>query len=321
MYACIDLGSNSFHLLIGEWQNGGITIIERCSEKVQLGEGVLESHLISSEAFERGLDCLKRFESLMALHGVQRYWALGTNTFRIADNAEQFIDAAAAIGVEISIISGVQEAVLIYSGVVSDLPPGDYKRLVIDIGGGSTELIVGEGERRLITHSLPIGCVSWRDQYFGEQELSDRSQLEERLSVATDAARSMFQSVAPGVNHYEWQEAFASSGTAKMLATVCEELGERAGEIQLSVLRRLRDTVVRAIASDEELPGLKEKRRDLLLPGYAIMAGLMEAVCCESITFSATALREGMLDFIVRSGEEAHKLDHSKLPDVSLADM
>jgi exopolyphosphatase/guanosine-5'-triphosphate,3'-diphosphate pyrophosphatase len=319
MYACIDLGSNSFHLLIGEWQDGRITIIERCSEKVQLGEGVLDNRLISSAAFERGLECLKRFESLMALHGVERYWALGTNTFRIADNAEQFIAAAADIGLEISIISGVQEAVLIYSGVISDLPSGDAKRFVIDIGGGSTELIVGMREQRLITHSLPVGCVSWRDQYFRAQNSADRSQLEKRLALAIDAARSIFHSVAPGVNHYHWSEAFASSGTAKMLATVCQEHGEGTGEIRLSALRRLRGTIVGAIERGDELPGLKEKRRDLLLPGYAIMEGLMEAVSCDCITFSATALREGMLDFIVRSGKQAHTLDPSKLPDVSLA--
>jgi exopolyphosphatase/guanosine-5'-triphosphate,3'-diphosphate pyrophosphatase len=320
MYACIDLGSNSFHLLIGEWQDGRITITERCSEKVQLGEGVLGSHLICSSAFERGLECLKRFENLMAIHGVERYWALGTNTFRVAENAGQFIAAAADIGLEISIISGVQEAVLIYSGVISDLPPGDAKRFVIDIGGGSTELIVGVRERRLITHSLPVGCVSWRDQYFGAQDSSGRAQLEEQLAVAAEAARSLFHSVAPGVNHYDWSEAFASSGTAKMLATICQEHGEEAGEIRLGALRRLRDTMVGAIESGAELPGLKEKRRDLLLPGYAIMEGLMEAVSCDRITFSATALREGMLDFIVRSGEEAHTLDLSRLPEVSLAD-
>ena len=319
MYACIDLGSNSFHLLIGEWQDGQILIIERCSEKVQLGEGVLSNGVISPEAFQRGMECLVRFESLMALHGVQRYWALGTNTFRIADNADEFIGAAADIGLEISIISGVQEAVLIYAGVVSDLPLNNNKRFVIDIGGGSTELIVGAGNQRLITHSLPVGCVSWRDRYFGQQESVAKADLDKKLSLASKAAKSVFQSIAPGVNHYNWTEAYASSGTAKMLAAICQEHGEGTGTIDLAALRRLRGVVVDTLASGRELPGLKEKRRDLLLSGYAIMEGLMEAVSCDHITFSATALREGMLNFIVSSGDSAYSLDPSKLPSVSFA--
>ena len=319
MYACIDLGSNSFHLLIGEWQDGRILIIERCSEKVQLGEGVLADGVISTDAFQRGIECLGRFENLMALHGVQRYWALGTNTFRIAENADQFITAAADIGLEISIISGVQEAVLIYSGVISDLPSSDDKRFVIDIGGGSTELIVGVRDQRLITHSLPIGCVSWRDRYFGDQESTDSASLEQQLNHASNAAKSIFHSVAPGVNHYHWTDAYASSGTAKMLAAICQEHDEGESEIRLSALRRLRNTVLNTIADGSELPGLKDKRRDLLLPGYAIMEALMEAVGCDHIAFSATALREGMMDFIVSSGDSAYTLDPAKLPNVSYA--
>lgn len=318
MYACIDLGSNSFHLLIGEWQDGQILIIERCSEKVQLGEGVLANGVISEQAFHRGMECLQHFEGLMALHGVQRYWALGTNTFRIASNAEAFIAAAAEIGLEISIISGVQEAVLIYSGVVSDLPRDDKTRFVIDIGGGSTELIVGKRNQRLITHSLPVGCVSWRDRFFKGQGDISRKALDIQLSLATQAAKSIFQSVAPGVNHYNWTEAYASSGTAKMLAAICQENGEGSGEIRLDALRRLRGTMLDTIAKGQELPGLKEKRRDLLLSGYAIMEALMEAATCDHIVFSVTALREGMLDFIVRSGQSTHSLDPSKLPSVSV---
>lgn len=320
MYACIDLGSNSFHLLIGEWQDGRVLIIERCSEKVQLGEGVLSSGRISESAFQRGLECLRRFEVLIARHAVTRYWALGTNTFRIASNATEFIAAAADIGLEISIISGVQEAVLIYAGVISDLPRNDDKRFVIDIGGGSTELIVGAGDQRLITHSLPVGCVSWRDRYFEEQGTADFALLDQKLTHAAHAARSIFQSVAPGVNHYDWTAAYASSGTAKMLAAICHEHGGQAGEVRLDILRRLRGTVLETVACERELPGLKEKRRDLLLSGYAVMEGLMEALSCDSITFSATALREGMLEFIVSNGDDAYALDPSKLPEITVAD-
>ncbi|MCG8416131.1 MAG: exopolyphosphatase, partial [Pseudomonadales bacterium] len=107
MHACIDLGSNSFHLLIGEWQAGKIKIVERLSEKVQLGENVAATGQISEAAFKRGENCLRRFKLLMKQYPLQQYWALGTNTFRIADNSDQFIQKAKEIGIDISIISGV----------------------------------------------------------------------------------------------------------------------------------------------------------------------------------------------------------------------
>ncbi len=317
MYACIDLGSNSFHLLIGEWIDGRILIIERCSEKVQLGEGVPASGLISPAAFKRGLDCLRNFEMLMARHGVLRYWALGTNTFRIASNADQFIQAAADIGLEISVISGVQEAVLIFAGVQTSLPADHSKRLVIDIGGGSTELIVGSGHQRLITQSLPVGCVTWRDRFFSDQEVAGYTRLAQSLDQASAAAYSVFQAIAPGINHYDWGDAYASSGTAKMLAAICQSQGGEEGQIELTLLQQQRTLLLETIVSGNDLAGLKDKRRDLVLPGYAIMEGLMRAVSCRKVCFSETALREGMLDFIVRSGEATHLLDPSKLPDVS----
>lgn len=316
MYACIDLGSNSFHLLIGEWHEGEIRLIERCSEKVQLGEGVEESGRISAAAFERGLECLRHFQALISRHGVTRYWALGTNTFRVAENADAFVRAAAGLGIEISTISGVQEAVLVYTGVLSGLPDSDDVRLVIDIGGGSTEVIVGRGHTRLITHSLPIGCVAWRDRYFNAAKPAC---LVEALNLATTEARAVFSSISPAVSHYTWRNAFASSGTAKLLATVLQGLGLGAGEITRQALESARPLMLGAIAGGMPLIGLNDKRRDLLLPGLAVMAGLMESLGCESITFSPTALREGMLDFMARNGEAARLLDPRRLPGITVA--
>lgn len=109
MYACIDLGSNSFHLLVGEFDNGKIRILERCSDKVQLGEDVRATGIISPAAFERGLTSLKHFKFLMDQYPLERYWALGTNSLRVTQNSQDFIDAGAAIGLEVSVISGEQE--------------------------------------------------------------------------------------------------------------------------------------------------------------------------------------------------------------------
>ncbi|MDP7402599.1 MAG: hypothetical protein QF916_04300 [Gammaproteobacteria bacterium] len=318
MHACIDLGSNSFHLLIGEWKQGKIEIVERLSEKVQLGENVRQTGRISPAAFERGLACLRRFADLMAQYPLQQYWALGTNTFRVTDNAEAFIASAGGIGIEISVISGVQEAVLIYAGVITELPSSDIHRLVVDIGGGSTEVIVGSHHQRLLTDSLLIGSVSWRDHFF-----SDVSPDTESILLAMDAGRQaaieVFAAIAPGVARCGWKQAYASSGTVKMLAAICQEQGDPAGIVSLNALRDLKPLLAYTIAEHEELAGLKEARRDLLLPGWCVLSGLMEAYQVPFVQFSSTALREGMLDFMVRNGKTFDAMTQSDFPSISSA--
>lgn len=318
MYACIDLGSNSFHLLIAEWNNGDMQLVERCSEKVQLGAGIQANGNITEKAFKNGIECLKHFNSLIHHHGVLRYWALGTNTFRIAKNADSFVQAAVNIGIDISIITGVQEALLVYAGVCSALEDSDEQRLVIDIGGGSTEVIVGERNKRLITHSLPVGCVAWKDRFFTTPAKS-YDELSDNLNQATLAAKEVFNRIAPGIKKYNWVNAYGSSGTAKMLSTVCHEHGAGGGYLTISALNQLLPDMLNAIVEGHELPGLKEKRRELLLPGCAVMSGLMSALECESIAFSASALREGMLDFMVNNSKTAQILADDNLPDVSYA--
>ncbi|NKB35436.1 MAG: hypothetical protein GKR91_20235 [Pseudomonadales bacterium] len=318
MHACIDLGSNSFHLLIGEWENGRIQIIERLSEKVQFGENVSSTGRISSQAFERGLSCLHRFKLLMKQYPVQRYWALGTNTFRVAANAEEFIQAAKVKGIDISVITGVQEAVLIYAGVITALPVVETQRLVIDIGGGSTEIVIGRKHERLLTESLAIGSVSWRDNFFADSN-SPVEILTAQMDEGVAAARKVFEPIAPVVDKAEWKDAFASSGTVKMLAFICEAHAYGQKQIQLNALLELKGKIADAIADDTELPGLKERRRDLLLAGWCILVGLMESYQVEVINFSATALREGMLDFMVRNEKTFQAMESSELPEVSFA--
>ncbi len=315
MHACIDLGSNSFHLLIGEWDNGKIQIIERLSEKVQLGENVRQTGAISREAFARGMSCLHRFNALMQSYPLEQYWALGTNTFRVTNNAQEFIAAAAEIGIDISIISGVQEAVLIYAGVITSLPQNDAHRLVIDVGGGSTEVIIGQGHDRFFTESLPIGSVAWRDRFFADA-VKKKSALKEGMKAGKAAAQEIFEKVGPGVTKIGWDEAYASSGTMKMLANICTEHGYGNGVIRRDALQELKSTLVNAIAKDRLLPGLKESRRDLLLPGWCVLLGLMESYDVEEIQFSATALREGMLDFMVKNKKTLEAMTSSDLPDV-----
>ena len=319
MYACIDLGSNSFHILIGEWIDGRIKIVERSSDSVQLGEDVRKNGSISPAAYKRGLDCLQYFKTLMDEYPLEKYWALGTNTFRVTDNAQNFIQAARDIGLEISPISGVQEAVLIYAGVITSLPPSDNHRLVIDIGGGSTEIIIGHKHNRLLTQSMAIGSVAWRDKFFSPKT-SDPLLLEKQLDAATAASKAVFDSISIGVKKAGWEEAYASSGTVKMLAAICQAHGFEKGGIELAALQTLKLQITNAISSGSDLPGLKERRRELLLPGLAVLVGLMQSYTVERINFSATALREGMLDFMVKNKKTLAIMQNSRLPDVSLTD-
>lgn len=313
LQACIDLGSNSFHLLIAQWAPERIEVVERCSERVQLGEGVRASGAISPAAFERGLDCLKRFDEILSRYPIERYWALGTNTFRVAGNAQEFIKAADSLGIHISPITGTQEAVLIYAGVLSGLPKNHARRLVIDIGGGSTEVIVGHGSGQLLTESLAIGSVAWRDTYFGQAYSTEQS-LAAAMDTALADARTLFSKVAPAVKLAGWDEAFAASGTIKMLASICEANGFAAGQVSQEALLTLREAFADHALSGAELAGLKERRKDLLLAGWSVLLGVMQAYSIETITFSATALREGMLEFMMRNQQALRIMDNEAMP-------
>jgi exopolyphosphatase/guanosine-5'-triphosphate,3'-diphosphate pyrophosphatase len=317
MYACIDLGSNSFHLLIARWQDGRSEIVERFSHIVQLGEGVTLSGQISSAAFGRGVDSLREFVEVMARYPIRQYWALGTNALRLARNAPEFLAAARELGLEVSVISGLQEAVLVYLGVMSGLPRSDDVRLVADIGGGSTEVIIGRQDTRLVTRSLPVGCVSWRDRYF--MPVADKPSLQSQiLDKAVADARDVFASIRSECLQHPWAGAFASSGTAKMLAAILQMRGLPAGHITRQSLQALRADVL-ACAADPTalLPGLKDRRKDLLMPGWAVLMGMMEAFEIESIQFSPTALREGMLHFMMQNGPDTARLDPQAMPQVT----
>ena len=317
MYACIDLGSNSFHLLIAEWQDGKSQIVERFSHIVQLGEGVALTGEISPAAFTRGIDCLQEFADVMARYPIRQYWALGTNALRLSRNAPQFLEQARLLGLDVSVISGVQEAILVYLGVMSGLPRSEDARLVVDIGGGSTEVIIGVQDTRLVTRSRPIGCVSWRDQYFAKPAHSP-SQLVRTLDDAVDAAQAVFESIREECLQHPWAQAYASSGTAKMLAAICQMRGFPEGQITLQALLSLRADVLACAADpDALLPGLKDRRKDLLMPGWAVLVGLMRAYDIEQIQFSPTALREGMLHFMMQKGPDTAQLDRASLPQVT----
>lgn len=297
MYACIDLGSNSFHLLIADQsQESGTVIIERFSRKVQLGEGVATTGCINGEAFQRGLTCLREFREALSQYPVERIWTAGTNALRVAGNAEEFVRAAAEIGFDIQVITGEEEAALVYSGVSVSFPPPSACRAVLDIGGGSTELIVGKGSGILFLQSMSMGCVSWRDRYFADSDQLDDRRLQDRVIEATEAAAAHFDWTQGMEGVQTPMEVFASSGTAKMLAAVCTRAGGQRDEISLPLMQALEPEMRRTARTPGLLlPGVKAARRDLLLPGYCIMRAFMQSLDIKRLCFSRTAMREGML--------------------------
>ena len=306
MFACIDLGSNSFHLLIARWQNGRHEIVERFSEKVQLGEGLAINGHINPQAFARGLSCLDAFSLALRRHPIKHLWAVGTNALRTADNASDFLLQAADRGFQIDIVSGLEEAALVYAGVMSALPDDGQTRLVIDIGGGSTEIIAGRGAEQLQAHSLPVGCISWRDRWFAPP-LNDAEVLAKRLRDAVAASEKVFMSITKQLASVPWTEVYASSGTAKMLSAVCSQRlapGSPPRGVLFDTLAGLQpDIITVTLNPGLTLRGLKNGRRELILPGWSVLMGFMRANGIASLNFSAAALREGMLHYLVKASE------------------
>jgi len=164
---------------------------------------------------------------------------------------------------------------------------------------------------------MAVGSVAWRDKFFSPKT-ADPLLLQTQLDAATAASKTVFDGISPGVRRIGWQEAYASSGTVKMLAAICQAHGFGKGEIELQALLALRPQLISAIAKGGDLPGLKERRRELLLPGLAVLVGLMQSYSVDCINFSATALREGMLDFMVKNKKTLAVMQNSELPEVSL---
>lgn len=315
MYACLDLGSNSFHLLIARCEQGRMVIVERFSEKVQLGEGVVVSGMLSEAAMRRGLDCLHHFREVIDAHPVECLWSVGTNALRKAGNASAFLQEARLLGFDIEVISGEKEGALVYAGVSSILPDDEEPRLVIDIGGGSTEIVTGQGSRHHQVLSLPMGCVSWRDRFFNSL-MTDAcpSDVDDALDAAGEEATGILLEARETLDGTPQHitSVHASSGTAKMLAAITEAQGEAGGTVSRTGLDGLhREGLLHRLVNDPEylIPGLKPARRDLLLSGWALMRAFMSVFDVEVLEFSPSALREGML-----STMRAHRVAPDEAP-------
>lgn len=289
VYAAVDLGSNSFHLLLATFRAGKMICLDRRKESVRLAAGLGDDGRLSGEAQVRALQTLERFSQLLRGIPPERVRVVGTNTLRAARKASGFLASAeAALGCRIDIISGFEEARLIYLGVAKDFTPGGQRRLVIDIGGGSTEVVLGD-DRPLRLESLYMGCVSHTRRFFDDGRITPKS-----WRKAVVAAQREVQGLFVNLSSPAWDEVVGSSGTIRSVEAVLVAAGF-AG-ITASGVKWLADTLLACGRVDQvDLPGLSEDRKPVFAGGAAILAGVCAELGITEMHSSEYAIREGII--------------------------
>ena len=295
--AAVDLGSNSFHMLVARTKGGEPVLVDRLREMVQLASGLDGDDRLSPESRDRAIECLRRFGQRLRHMDPSEVRAVGTNTLRAAADAGEFLlDAERALGHSIETISGIEEARLIFLGVTRTLPGPRRRRLVVDIGGGSTELIVGE-EAPLDLESLYMGCINFSRAHFGDGRLTTENWRRAEL-----AALQELEPVAERFRALDWEEAVGASGTIRAIDGLVRTYGWSRKGITPDALGRLRDMLLKAGRVGRlKLEGLNPRRRTTIAGGTAILSALFEALGIDVIRRSDGALREGLLyDFLGR---------------------
>lgn len=303
LIAAIDIGSNSFHLAIARLDHGEVRKVVSLSEKVQLAAGLDENNILGAAAERRGLDCLSRFVARLDSVSPNRIRVVATNALRQAKNANDFITRANKILPKpIEVIAGREEARLIYLGVSHTNASSD-KRLVIDIGGGSTEFIIGQGFDPLLTESLQMGCVAFTQLFFADGQITKKA-----FDNATTAARKKILAINGQYQKTGWNSVIGSSGTIKAVrnALVAEGWADEQERITYDGVKKLEKLLITiGNVDDIELEGVKEHRKAVFPAGVAVLSAAMEALGIETLAYSDGALREGvMYDMLGRFASE-----------------
>ena len=291
--AAIDLGSNSFHLQVGRVEGEQLFYLDAIKESVRLAGGLTADKRLDGASQRRALNCLARFGERLQGMPAGAVRAVGTSALRVAKNAPEFLEKArVALGFEIEIVAGREEARLIYLGVSHSLPLNPEPRLVVDIGGGSTECIIGSGYEPQDRESLRMGCVVFSNRFFANGVIDKAA-----MKAAEIAARIETRIVAgPTFAKGAWVEAVGSSGSARALGDICRQNGHSDGAITLDGLRWLRERLIKiGDVSQLDVLGLKPDRRPVIVGGLAIMLAIFEELGVESMTVAQGAMREGIL--------------------------
>ena len=302
MIAALDLGSNSFHMVLARTTNGDVRILERLGEKVQLAAGIDERRELDEAAMQRGLDCLRRFAQLINHLPQGAVRIVGTNALREARNRAQFIRRAEEIlEHQVEVISGREEARLIYTGVAHTFHGAAGQRLVVDIGGGSTEFIIGQGFESQLRESLQMGCVSFTRRFFADGKITSA-----QYAHAYTAARLELMGIEPGLRRLGWQEAIGASGTIRAVGLAIKGAGLGNGEVNAEGIAWLKNELFKLGDVEKlDLEGIKPDRRGIFPAGLAILEAIFDALELTNMAHSEGALREGVLyDLLGRHHQE-----------------
>ncbi|MFC3034612.1 guanosine-5'-triphosphate,3'-diphosphate diphosphatase [Pseudoalteromonas fenneropenaei] len=302
IFAVIDLGSNSFHMLIAKYIAGGVHTIGRVKRKVRLAAGLDEHNVLSVEAMERGWECLALFAERLQDIPKQNIHIVATATMRLAKNADVFkVKAEQILDHKINVISGEEEACTIYKGV-AHTSACRGKQLVIDIGGASTEVVIGQGFNALLYKSLNMGCVTYLERYFKDGKLNQQN-----FDTAIAKAKQVVAPICAEYIKMGWELAIGASGTVQAIQEIQAAQGQ-SETLDLNTLNAIKaaacqfDTI-----SALDLPGLSEERRLVFVSGLAILIALFESLQIQNMGLAGGALREGVL--------------YSMIPDLHSADI
>ncbi len=301
LLASVDLGSNSFHMVVARYLLGQLRIVDRLRETVRLAEGLDGRGGLNSAVRQRAIECLSRFGQRVRDIPPQRVRAIATNTVRRLAQPQSFlVPAEGALGHAIEVVAGREEARLVYLGVAHAQPskPGEL-RLVIDIGGGSTECIIGSGFEAIERESLQLGCVGSTRRFFPSGKLS-KKKWRDGLTEAT----AEFQQFTGTYRALGWHEVIGSSGTNKAIGEICAAMKLTKGAVTAEALPQVRDRLLQADHIDDiDLPSLSPERRPVIAGGVLVLEAAFAALDLQRMQVSKAAMREGILyDMVGRGG-------------------
>ncbi|MBI2992979.1 MAG: exopolyphosphatase [Gammaproteobacteria bacterium] len=295
-FAAVDLGSNSFHMIVANYGDGRLQVIDRMKEMVRLASGLDGKRNLSHESMDAAVQSLERFGQRIHDLPHANVRAVGTNTLRQARNGKAFLTRARqALGHPIEVIAGREEARLIFLGVVHSVYNESDRRLVVDIGGGSTEVIIGRGFDATHMESLYMGCVGTSERFFANGEISAK-----RMRRAMLFAHQELESIRATYRKVGWDSALGASGTILAIEEAMRHKGWSDAGITAEALARLRDHLIEASnVHDLQLEGISDQRKPVFAGGVAILSAVFEALSINRMTVADGALREGLLHDLI----------------------
>lgn len=301
LLAAIDIGSNSYHMVIARHLLGQLRIVDRHRENVRMAAGLQADGTLDKVTLRRCLDCLAKMKQRLAGIPKKQVRAIATNTVRRLANPDDFLlPAEAALGRGIEVVAGREEARLVYLGVAHALPPEQARRLVVDIGGGSTECIIGENHRALKRESIQMGCVATTLQYFGDGTITAARWDKGLIKLLTE-----FQKFDADYRDFGWQESIGSSGTFKAARKIARKMKLSDGTLTPEVISAIKHKLIEIGDIERlELPGLSRNRKHSITGGLLVIDAVFRALQIESMSVSKAAMREGILyDMLGRAAD------------------